>query len=439
MIKVDSTALILFVCAMIAPVKLQIGAEMYLGEFLLPLLALAIRFGPGGGMAMREKVFGQLVTAGVITLCGYVLSDVVQGSRLDQIMRGWGRIALLLTDFIALTIIFGKDRRYLWWYALGSGLGGILMLRLINNAPLGLWKFGYADPVLMVSAALGWFAPLKAASAWIGLLGLYSMKTDYRSFAGFCFGIAAILWVRAGTPDGSASKPGSLVKLGLAGGVAAVSVFIALSLTGGNDTGRRSESDAGRRAAFETGVEAVIRSPIIGYGSWAESKELSQMYLSRVNKLRGGSGSVTVDDHLVFNPHSQILHAWFEGGILGTAFLVTILWHLMKSGGWLLSRRPVDALTPLLLVVAVNMLWNLFMSPFTGPHRLGIAVGAAMLVLVSIERKVKPATSLASVAIGPVEYVAPQCNPAATVSGRRRVQYAKRELSLSRRSLAIRS
>jgi hypothetical protein len=229
-----------------------------------------------------------------------------------------------------------------------------------------------------------------------------------------------------------------MLKLGLAGGVVAIALLVALSLTGGNNTGRRSESDAGRRAAFETGVEAVIRSPVIGYGSWAENREFAQMYLNRANKLSGGSGSVAPDNRLVFNPHSQILHAWFEGGILGTAFLVTILWHLMKSGGWLLSRRPVDALTPLLLVIATNTLWNLFMSPFAAPHRLGIALGAAILVLVSIERKAKPAVSSVSTANRPIEHSPPPAKPASTVPGRRRVQYANRELSLSRRSLAMR-
>lgn len=425
-------AILVLVCGALAPLKLNLVGEIYVAELLLPLLALALRFSPGGNRALREPLFAALLLASFVTLSGYVLSDLIRGTRPDQYLRGWGRVGLVVSDFIALAIIFAQDRRHLWWYALGAGLGSILFLRLVSHAPLALWKFGYADPVLTASAALGVFLPLRAASAWIALLGVFSMWTDFRSFAGMCLVIAGYLWMRAARPLRPMAGSGSAFKLVLAAGAVLALVLVTLSLTGGSGTGRRTESDAGRRAAFETGVEAVKRSPLIGYGSWAESRELAAVYLNRVNELRGAKAGTAVHNSTVFNPHSQILHAWFEGGLLGTALLVTMLWQVFRNGGWLVMRRPVDALTPLLLYFVISMLWNLFMSPFTAPHRLGIAIGAAILVMTSIERRGGDEKGLVPLERipSPEAPVAPLARPAP--GGRREVRYAKRQLLIKK-------
>lgn len=432
-IRVSAIAILVLVCGALTPIKLNLIGEIFASELLLPLVALAVRFSPGGDRGLRDRLFATLLVASFASMGGYVLSDLVQGTRPDQFLRGWGRVGLIVSDFIALAVIIGQDRRHLWWYALGAGIGSMLFLRLVSHAPLALWKFGYADPVLAASAALGVFLPVRVAGAWIALLGVYSMWTDFRSFAGICLAIAGYLWIRAARPLRPLAGSASAFKLVLAAAAVLAMVLVTLSMTGGSGTGRRSESDAGRRAAFETGIEAVKRSPLIGYGSWAENGELAAMYLNRVNELRGLKAGAGADRNTAFNPHSQILHAWFEGGIFGTALLVTMLWQLLRTGRWLVMRRPVDALTPLLLYFTISMLWNLFMSPFTAPHRLGIAIAAAILVMMSIERRGadgRPSTS--------GERIPPPAAPAAPLArsvpdDRRRVRYARRQLLVQKK------
>ncbi len=434
-IRVSAIAILVLLCGALTPIKLNLIGEIFASELLLPLLALAVRFSPGGNRALREPLFAIFLLASFATLGGYVLSDLVRGTRPDQFLRGWGRVGLIVSDFIALAVIFAQDRRHLWWYALGAGIGSILFLRLVSHAPLALWKFGYADAVLATSAALGVFLPLRAASVWIALLGVYSMWTDFRSFAGICLTIAGYLWIRAARPLRPLAGSGSTFKLLLAAGAVLALVLVTLSLTGGSGTGRRNESDAGRRAAFETGVEAVKRSPLIGYGSWAENRELAAMYLNRVNELRGLKAGAAVERNTVFNPHSQILHAWFEGGIFGTALLVTMLWQLFRNGGWLTMRRPVDVLTPLLFYFTLSMLWNLFMSPFSAPHRLGIAIGAAILVMMCIERRGADGKNRAPLdrVPSPAALAAPVAR--AAPRDRREVRYAKRQLLVRKKKL----
>ncbi len=255
------------------------------------------------------------------------------------------------------------------------------------HAPLALWKFGYADPVLETSAALGMFVPPRVSSIWIAVLGFYSMLRDFRSFAATCFLIAGYLWLRSAKPKQVLSGSGPMFKLLLFGGVAATATLITLSMTADGTTVRRAQSNAGRQAAIEIGIEAVKRSPVIGHGSWVEDRELATLFLKRQAELLGSRDAVEVGNQIVFTPHSQILHAWVEGGILGTAFLALLLMHILRLSGWTLMKRPVDALTPLILYLMISVLWNLFMSPFSAPHRLGIAAGAALAVLLQMDRR----------------------------------------------------
>ena len=149
------------ICAAMSPIKLNFIGELHVVELILPLLALGARLAPGGDRGIREPVFGTLLVAGAVMLSGYVLSDLIQGTRPDQYLRGWGRVGLVVLDFICLAILFGQDPRNLWWYAIGSGLGGMAFLRIAEHAPLSLWKFGYADPALVLSAAMSVFMPAR--------------------------------------------------------------------------------------------------------------------------------------------------------------------------------------------------------------------------------------------------------------------------------------
>ena len=385
-LRPTASAVLVFACGIAAPVILNVVGEMYGSELLLPVVALLLHFRPSGDRSLREPAFAVLLGAAMVTLAGYVMSDLVQGTRPDQFMRGWGRIGLIISDFVAMAAIFGQDRRHLWWYVLGSGLGQIIALRFVGHAPITLWKFGYAEPVVMVSSAISAFLPPLAASAWIALLGLFSMWMDFRSFAAICLAIAAFVWLRSGRHALASRRAAGTIRLALMAGVVAVVLSLTLSMTQGTSVDRRVHSDAGRQAAIEVGLQAVLQSPFVGYGSWAENKDFLKKYIKRTNELRGGVESSN-DGKEKFNPHSQILHAWFEGGILGTAFLVAMLVNFLALGRWLLTRRPADALTPLLAYFVLTAIWDLFMSPFSAPHRLGIAMGAAIVVISRMEQR----------------------------------------------------
>ncbi len=386
-VRLTGIGLFAFLCGALQPLTLNLIGEIYAAELLLPVVGLVAMFARGGDSVFRERLFWAILLAVAVTLAGYVLSDFIRETRPDQYLRGWGRILLLITDFIGLSTLFGQNRRNLWWFALGMGIGGVLHLRLLLHTPIAVWKFGYAEPMLLVAAALGCFLPVRLAAVWLGALGVASMWYDFRSFAAICFVLAAYMWVRAARPWQPLVGGQKSLRLLLAGGVAGVLVLTTLAMTeSGYSNQRRADSNAGRAAALEVGLIAISRSPVIGYGSWTEDRELAELYLQHYLEKRG-IRDPDADAGRHFAPHSQILQSWVEGGVLGAALFLVLGYRLVRSAKWVVLARPVDMLTPLILYLLFSCSWNLFMSPFSAPHRIQIALGAAVLVLMDSEQR----------------------------------------------------
>lgn len=386
-VRITGIGLLAFLCGSLQPLTVNLVGEIYAAELLLPLVGLAALCARGGDAVFRERVFLIFLLALGFTLSGYVISDFIRESRPDQYLRGWGRVVLLATDFVALCILIRQDRRNLWWFALGMGVGGILYLRLILHTPISIWKFGYAEPMLLFAAAMSCFLPIRLGAAWLGLLGITSMRYDFRSFAAICFLLATYMWLRAARPWQPLVGRGKSIQLLIAGGIAGALVLATLVLTeSGYSSQRRADSNAGRTAAIEVGLIAVSRSPFIGYGSWTEDKELAELYLKHYLSNRG-IRDPNADAGHYFTPHSQILQAWVEGGVLGAAFFLVLGYQLLRSAKWAALARPVDFLTPLILYLLFSCAWNLFMSPFSAPHRIQIALGAAVLMLMHSEQR----------------------------------------------------
>ena len=386
-VRVKVASVFVFICGALNVLTLKLVGEMYATELMLPAMALVALMMGGANQAFQERTFWVLLAAAGITLAGYIVSDLVQETRPEQYLRGWGRVILMVTDFVALTMLLSHDRRNLWWFCLGMGAGGVLYLRLLLHTPISIWKFGYAEPMLLVAATLGYFLPGRIAAGWLGALGVVSMKYDFRSFAAICFVLAVYMWIRAARPRQALAGNGKSLKALVATALAGIVVLAALSASESDYSAqRRAQSDAGRSAAIEVGLIAIGRSPVTGYGSWTENRELAQMYLARYLEKRGmRDPDADVGRH--FTPHSQILQSWVEGGMLGAAFFLVLGYLLLRSVKWAILARPVDMLTPLILYLLSSCAWNLFMSPFSAPHRIHIALGAAVLVLVNREQR----------------------------------------------------
>ena len=386
---------------------LNIIGEIYLAELLLPVLALGVWVSVARSRQLfRQHMFRILSGALYITLLGYVVSDMVSWSSESQYLRGWARVAVLATNFVSLGVLASADRRNLWWFVLGLGIGGTFYLRFGLHTPISIWKHGYADYVTVAFAALCYFLPARVAS--LGFVGLaaVSFYWDFRSHGAICFAIAAILWIKANERTSRKAGRAHMMRLLAIGFVVATLGYLGARWTEDDYTLQRREgSNIGRTVGITFGIKAIVNSPIIGYGSWSSGPELDRVAAQAVREspaakvpgysFRGGSLSV----------HSQFLQAWVEGGILGTCFFIVLAFQLIKYSKRIVVVRALDCLTPILAYYFVYNLWHIAMSPFALGARLIDAFGCVVLLIVaqeSIKRRVETV-----VVPRPLEWIGP--------------------------------
>lgn len=384
-IRLTALGLLVFLVGATSRYKVYLLGELYLAELLLPLAAAAACFGAGARSLLRVPLFRTLLAAMLVTLAGYVLSDLVQGNSAENYLRGWARVAVLATNFVSLCVLIGADRRNLWWFVLGTGVGGVLYLRLAFGLPLPVWKHGYADYMTPAVVAASHLLPpylVVPAHLWLAWL---SMRWDYRSHALILILISALLWLR-----GKRQAPAVAMNAVLA--LAAVGIVTAVALdssAGDYERGRREASNTGRSFGLTFGAEAILASPLIGYGSWAKGEELEELATEVLGRDFGAKVSAYSAKSGIAGVHSQLLQSWVEGGVLGAAFFLVLGYQLLKWFPEIAFRRPRDALTPILLLYTLSAMWHLIFSPFALGGRLLAALACASLVLVAAERRAR--------------------------------------------------
>lgn len=372
-----------FACGVGGARAVNFIGELYLGELMIIQLAVFVMLFGRDRSLLEISEFGVFVQTAVLMLTGYIISDLYRDANPGQFLRGWARVILLALDFIALAIVVARDRRNLWWFVLGMGVGGIGQL-LVRGVPIMSapgWKFGYSTPIVYVLICLSYFLPVKLACVAFAAIGVWNIFMDFRIMGAICLMIAAILWVRTSNPAGLSGF--QLLKLFTACTIAAAIVGGALYATQDDFKQRREGSNVGREAGLLVAMRGVIESPIIGYGSWPTDPRLVSLFQEEVaEEGRNYAESARVK---VFTAHSQGLQAWIEGGVLAALFFIYYGIRLVATVSYVALRRPTDGYLPVFLLFLIYDTWHLFMSPFSGPTRLPIAVGVAIICMCALE------------------------------------------------------
>lgn len=387
-LKLTPVAALSFLCGALHLLKLNFVGELYGTEVALLLLAIVARPSSRGDNPMKSPQFRWFLVLGVLSLAGYMISDLVRGSTPEQYMRGWARITFVITDFVAMSMMIANDRRNLWWFVLGLAMGSIAYLKLIDHASLRdmrAWKFGYCVPVVLGICCVSVALPLRVSSALLVGIGVYSIWWDARIYGGICFFIATMLWVRA-SPRMRGSR--LLARLLIVGAIATVALGLSLSRTHDDFEQRRDASNFGRAVAFRAGLNAIFESPVIGWGSWSKGPELLSIAREAIKDEKESSGrAFYAEERNYVSPHSQILQAWVEGGILGAAFFLFLGKQMLGSLRWTALSRRIDRYTPIILFYFSAQLWHLVESPLGQTQRIHVALAAAITVMVYAERR----------------------------------------------------
>jgi hypothetical protein len=389
-IKITALGLLTFVCALAKSQTIDIGGRVYVVELLLPAVAIVVLLAGRTGELWRLRAFWTLLLAMLGMLAGYVLSDLVAGTPTDQYLKGWGRTLFVITDFVSLAIVVAADRRNLWWFVLGIGLGEILNAKLIQHLPVGdfsAWKFSYGLNVIMTFSALGYFLPSRIAAICFAMVGFWSMTHDARSWSALAIGTAALLWTRA--PDRRRVRRGfsQYARLGAALAIAGLVVLALLRSTETEWTeARRSGSNVPRLLYQMAAIRLIAASPIVGYGSWGRTEEIAT---AAREAFAGNRATGWSDANSAVSIHSQILQSWVEAGIGAGLFFMIYAWFLIKALRYVTFDRVWDGLAAPLVVVMAIGLWDLFLSPYVATQRLSITMACAAIVVTEIERKMQ--------------------------------------------------
>jgi O-antigen ligase len=390
--KLDSNLLswIALISGMTAPILFNFLGQLYLGEVILTGFSIVLILGKLIPTPFTKKdifsepVFLGLLVALCVTLFGLILSDFWAGSPASNYIRGWARWLFLGLTMIALSSLGYRNKWNLWWYSIG--LGSIGVVNLIGSLKsrellVEAWKVQHSLPItLLVLSMTPWMSQRLTALS-ILVLGLVNVVLDFRSQGLFCVILAAIVWAKS-RKYSKLEFSKLLVPLGLSILVLTSAYLSTQQLYGA----RRLDSNTGRFAAYQVAVEAILRTPVLGYGSWATNRELTNLYLD----LAGGDRSFQSFGRLFASTtipsHSQFLQAWVEGGILGVTFFTFLGYQMVTNLIYIIFKRPYDLLFPLFLFNLLNSSWNLFASPFGGSHRIYIASSVATVCVLSSEK-----------------------------------------------------
>src|SRR5208337_1847002 len=203
---------------------------------------------------------------------------------------------------------------------------------------------------------------------------------------GVSFVVAVLLMARTRARRKSLGSL-SISKLILAGAAAAIALGVAYAATQALYKMRRHHSNAVRWANAEAALSSIEQSPIIGHGSWAVDVRMELAFRIAYYAIAGQSPDPSTAQRSDRLPHSQILSAWYEGGLLGISFFVYLGYLLIRYTVYCTRTRIYDYMTPLYLFICLQSLWHLIMSPFGGSQRLVIAFAVAVLCRLNSERR----------------------------------------------------
>ncbi|ADL55308.1 hypothetical protein [Gallionella capsiferriformans] len=410
--------IIAFLVSFFSFVHISAIGELYISELVLgfSLILLAKKRGK-----LFESTPKLILILGFLWLCSQILTDLVQASPVMNLMKGWAAIIFFLIDFAALYLIVGNSVKRAKMSVLGFALGGIFQF-FVAPTEFGLfdpWKWALAGPVTLLVLL---FLDAKNKSAGLVLLtlvilGMIDIYLNARSMGGMTI-LAGLIVYLCRQPRLNAIFKGRVgwgKKLFLTG----ISfVLISLLLLGyqsimeagflpENVTKKYEQTRSsslgllglifGGRIEILASAQAVLDSPIIGHGSWAEDRKYSLLLL-QVNDVFGTEREMAelefgANQSDLIPAHSHLMQAWVWAGIMGALFWFYILKFII--GSLFHAIKYPSGLQTVVIFFSISAIWDVLFSPFGATMRL---IWAIKLVVILVAKEASESVTHAGVA-----------------------------------------
>lgn len=403
------------------PIRLQSGRPDALEEKLADLLAFVIPvssvflFSLGGKLPLGEIIMLLMLPAVLILrhkkvfqarykwpyilmgvwLFSQVVTDFYVGTSPVNRARGMARIIFFAIDLAVISALVGTNLRRIKLFALG--IAAMCIMNAIRTPEFGAdtqWKMYLflAFGIILFFFSSRSFARGRYGPVWISviLLTLTSVYFGSRSAALFSMVAAAPMVTRLMPSFGLPSTDRrqrilKLVALAVLTGAAAWATHEAIEIgvhsgiySQGQEMKFKSQAGGklgvlfGGRPEGPVAIQAIMDSPIIGHGSYANDPK----YIIMLQDYRYKYGYTdkdtiewsAIDNAPLIPAHSHLTMAWIDGGVLASFIWFYLLWVCGRS---IVHLTDVfHPLAPLYCYLFITMFWDILFSPFGETRRM---------------------------------------------------------------------
>jgi len=387
------SSLTAFAAGLLTAFTISVGGEMPVGELVLVSVFAWIGFcvlvtGSLPAEIPQTRLFRVILFCQAVAFLAYVLSDLYRHSTPHDMARGWARMVFLVIDIVTVTYLLGCSKVNLLLFVGGEMLDTALQAAIMGPLYDDWWKFGFGVPLTYLVLFLASLAGRTALIAACFLMSAVHFIMDYRSFGGLC--------LVAGTATLITMFP-RRVRMWLtipAVGIVAIGV-LGYFVVRNESSNRSTRSDISRQCMLIAAYQGFRSNPLIGQGSWFSNSDVypnfmairarmaKEMHIGGFPEAHDAPGAVAI--------HSQILVTLAEGGIFGAAFFWAFGAALVVTIYRLTFVMEGNQFTGLYLLILLTSLFNWFLSPFSGAHRVYIAVACALILFLQRTRSPRAA------------------------------------------------
>ncbi|MFY0634055.1 MAG: hypothetical protein JXQ91_09585 [Vannielia sp.] len=395
------------------PLGLTVSFNL-VGQLLLSDLLVVVFFFVllgKGRITLRQPYLRPLLLLLGLWFAAAIISDIVNASSTDKLLRGWVKILLFGLYLTVIFTLVNGSRAKLAIALVAFGLSQVLKTDLTEVELAGdltaentfrtAWKFGIGFGTSIILCALVFFQTGKRRLSSLVLL-LYSpihLILGARSMFLATF-LAALL--------SHFSKPIISARARRQAVFAFVVLLVGGLVVGGVAYDRMTRAGVfgeiarekhivqteggtnfllGGRAESLISFIAIRDKPIFGHGSWAENHGYRMMYL-RLKELRGQTvrweAGYSTRNSLIPS-HSMLFGAMVEHGMFAAPFWLFVLSLALRAiPAGVLGHRPAVGFE---LMAVLLLIWDAFFSPFGAARRCYEAIFICTASLLLLQNK----------------------------------------------------
>ena len=320
-------------------------------------------------------------------LLAQIFTDVYRATAFEDWTRGWSKIIFLSINFLSIYLLLNNRRNRFILFGLGIALGQALAFYFNPNiyAQDYPWKFGYGMCITLLTLIFIQLYVVEKykflAFTMIAFLSILNFYMGFRSLGAICMLVLAMTFLVE--KQYFASKTMHLKKiiflflLGLILSFGIVKLYAYAAGEGwlglqAQELYLQQESGEfgfllGGRTEFLASSQAVLDSPIIGYGSWAKDRQYADIMIDALREYGYYATSIEGESDLI-PTHSYLMGAWVEAGIMGALFWFWVLGLVFYGLISLFVKQ--SNLTILISFASFTLLWDIPFSPLGGEGRL---------------------------------------------------------------------